>query len=199
VAGTLKRQLLLTWEILFHWAAHLKELKPGETHLFYIARRRYIGRGFTVDGVAVRLFDKVVELHMNNEMIKDIVSREPQLMAVAVRILQETRRSLPVLAEMLNSSEYDDIKALYGVTLINRGLDRFGLSVFPLRGNLTVRLTNWHLKNIFELINPAAKRLIAEHPESFEPKLVAASRDHFIATFRARMKPTTHQSVPEPV
>lgn len=191
MANSLKRRLLVTWEKIFHQTAHLQEIDPDQKHLFYIAKRRYFGRRFIVDGIEIRKFDKVVELHMNNDIIAEIVNQELEVVAIAIRILQEGRKSMPALARALTDPKYEGVKALYGVTLINRGLSRFGFTVYPLRGKFTVRVTKWHLKNVFELINPAAKRLFLQHPESFEPKLVAASLAHFI---EVNLKGPTMQS-----
>lgn len=175
------RRVWLAWEKTFHVVGRLQAIRPGTQDLFFIAKRRYLGRSFTVDGVAVRPFDTVIELHMNNDLLSEVLRTESQLMGIAVRLIHEARRSLPALAETLKDARYVRVKALYGVTFINRGIERFGFHTFPVQSQWTKSVTRWHLKNVFRMVNPDSAQLLKTHPEAFEPMLVAASKEHFVA------------------
>ncbi|MCY0895792.1 MAG: polysaccharide deacetylase [Alicyclobacillaceae bacterium] len=173
-----------TWqafEHLFHWAFRLKPIQPGEEHLFYVAKRRYYGRQFQVDDIVVHRFDKVVELHMNNDMIADILSTETEMMPIVLRLLKEANRSVSILARLLEEEEFRDANAIYGITFIHRGIRRFGLHAIPLQTGILRSITRWHLKNVFRMVNPNADEILKNHMDVFEPKLVAASRARFVA------------------
>ncbi|OFW77693.1 MAG: hypothetical protein A2201_00135 [Alicyclobacillus sp. RIFOXYA1_FULL_53_8] len=172
-----------TWEFLFRFFGRVRPLRRNEPYLFYIAKRRYLGRGFDVDGVTVRRFDVVVELHMNNAMLVRTLRDQTSLVGLAVYLLKETRRALPVLAERLDSNKFQGVNALYGITFIHRGVDRFGFRILPIRRPLVRRLATWHLTNVFRIVNPNAESILQEHASVFEPKMVAMSKKHLLAFY----------------
>jgi hypothetical protein len=177
------RSLWMGWEAVFRFSCRVHPLNRDEQHLFLIARRRYLGKSFTVDGVTIRLFDPVIELHMNNKLLVQLL-RHQGLMGLAVRLVQETRRSMPILAETLNREKFHGVKALYGVTFIHRHVERFGFQTFPIQQKLTERLFTWYLRQVFRAINPNASQLLATHREAFVPRIVAMSKDRLVTQFR---------------
>src|SRR5579875_2925292 len=129
VAGVVWRM----WEHSFHKVFGLEPIKPGEEHLFFIAKRTYLGRRFTVDGMVVKPFDKVIELHMNNDLLAEVLRSESQLVGIAVRLINEAKKSLPLLAEAISQKQFASISVVYGVTFIHRGIQRFGFQALPVR------------------------------------------------------------------
>lgn len=184
----LSRQIWLSWERLFHWAGRLQSLQAGERHLFFIATRRYLGRKFVVGNVTVRPFDKVIELHMNNDLLAEVLRTESQAIAIAVKLLHEAQRSFPVLAKAVNQNGYASAKAIYGVTFIHRGIRKLGFESFPMRSKLARAVTRWHLKNVFRMVNPDAENILKTHSQVFEPMIVAASKEHFVSLYLTHKK-----------
>lgn len=172
-----------TWEFLFRFLGRVRPLRRNEPYLFYIAKRRYLGRSFDVDGITVHRFDVVVELHMNNAMLVRTLRDQTSLVGLAVYLVKETRRALPVLAERLSSSQFQGVKALYGITFIHRGVERFGFRILPIRRPLIRRLATWHLTNVFRIVNPNAEAILRDHASVFEPKMVAMSKKHLLSFY----------------
>ncbi len=183
--GSLIQSLWSTWERIFHRLWHVQPISDDGPYLFYISEQRYLGHKFEVDGVTVSRFDKVFELHMNNELIVHILREQKSAVSIAVRLLQEAKRAFPAMSRFVSKPEYDHIKVMYGVTFINRSVERFGFHTFPIRRRLLAGMTTWYLKKLFVIVNPLGAKLIQDHPETLVPRVVAISRARFLEEFPA--------------
>jgi hypothetical protein len=172
-----------SWDSLFRAVARIKHLEQGESHLFCITQHRYLGRPFSVNGVCVRRFDPVIEIHMNNKRLAQVIHEENSVVSLAKRLIKEARRSLPALANCVASQKYQKVKILYGTTLIHRGVERFGFSTHPIQSPTTRRFLAWYLRNILRMANPNAYVLSKSHPDIFHPKLVAISKQRLIQEY----------------
>jgi hypothetical protein len=186
--NNLCKMIGMAWERFFHIAFHLEPIHPHENHLFFIAKRTYIGRRFTVGDEVIKPFDKVIELHMNNELLVQYLHEDPNLVSLAVRLVREARKSLPLLAQVVHQQRFAKARVIYGVTFIHRGISRLGFHTLPMRNGLLRRLTRWHLKNVLRLMNPDAARIMALHPGDFVPMLVAFPKDELIAKYGTRIE-----------
>lgn len=178
------------WEFLFRFFGHVRPLSKDEPYLFYVATRRYMGKPFVVDGITVRRFDTVVELHMNNALLVDTLRNQSSLVGLAVKLVQEAKRSLPVLAENLTAPQYEEAQVLYGITFIHRGIERFGFQSLPIHRVWLRKLATWHLTHVFKIVNPNAEKILLQHPGVFEPKMVAISKEQLLATYGPGNQPT---------
>jgi len=142
-----------------------------------------MGKPFIVDGVEVKRFDRVLEIHMNNEMVLEILQQYDNMLASSVRLLKEARRSLPVMAEHVRTKAPASAQVLYGITFINRGIERLGFSVFPMGDGLFAKFTQRHLRKLFQTVNPHAGEFLAEHEDLYVPKLVAISKANLLSRY----------------
>lgn len=181
--GSIVQSLWSTWESMFHVLWRVKPIGTDKPYLFYVSEQRYFGHPFTVDDVQVKKGDRVIEMHMNNQLIVEILREQKSAVGIAVRLLQEAKRSFPVLATYVSVPEFDHIHVLYGVTFINRSVERFGFHTFPIRRKVLASFTSWYLKKLFAIVNPIGKTLIEEHPDTLVPRVVAISRARFLANF----------------
>jgi hypothetical protein len=168
----------------FRSLAGVRPLNGDERHLFRLAQRRHLGRPFTVDGVVVRRFDPVIEIHMNNEVLEDLLREERSIVGVAVRLIREARHALPALADCVAGEAYQKAKVLYGITFIHRGVERFGFCTYPVPNRASRWFFGWYLRHIFRLANPDAARLLQSHRDLFEPRIVAIPKHRLIRQFR---------------
>lgn len=182
--GSIVQALWSKWEIVFHRLWHVQPIAAGGPYMFFVSKQRYLGHPFTVDGVTVNKGDTVIELHMNNDMLIEILRDQKSAVGIAVRLLQEAKRSFPKLAEFVAEPGFDGIEVMYGVTFINRSVERFGFHTFPIRRKLLAGLTTWYLKRLFVAVNPRARQMIQEHPDTLVPRVVAISRARFLSSFK---------------
>ncbi|MFB5191795.1 YkoP family protein [Alicyclobacillus fastidiosus] len=180
------RRIFDVWELMFHKINHLEDIEPGVEHLFYITRRKYLGRTFSVDGVSVKRFDPVVELHINNTLVERRLREDENIVRAMVQLIRQARQSLPALANAIQGEKYRDAEVLYGITFIHRGIDRLGFQTLPLNErSLTTRLTKWHLRNVLKMLNPHADDIFRTHSGMLEPRLVVATKAGMIARYQS--------------
>jgi hypothetical protein len=170
------RRLWTLWEKVFKWGANVRPLQIGEQHLFLVSKRRFMGRRMTVDNTVLRRFDRIIELHMNNDMLMQILQESQNVIAIGVRLIKEARRALPVLAERVVQSEYDGAQIVLGITFIHRGVTKLGFNTIPVPNPMLRLLMTWYLKKIFRMVNPQANTLIHSHADGFVPKIVVISK-----------------------
>lgn len=176
--------LWMLWERLFHVVMRLQPLVPGESHLFFFSVRRYFGRPFVAGDVTVKRFDRVIEIHMNNQLIMQLMRETDSLMALVVRLIQLAKRDLPLLAQRLASPEFDGIGVLIGTTFIHRSVQHFGFQTRDISSRLWRGLVQRHLRFVFRMVNPHADEFLRSHAEVFVPKLVYISRARLLQRFR---------------
>jgi hypothetical protein len=181
--GDAKSRFWDVWEAGFRTLFGVKPIRPGFEDLFYVSKTRYLGHPFTIDGIQVRRLEPVVELHVNNALVARVLKEERNILASAVKLLQLARQSLPALAELMAQPEFQDVRVLYGVTFIHRGIERLGFQAFPIRNRLVAPLTRWYLRQVLRAFNPDADRLLLAHPDAFVPKLVAISRERLTTAY----------------
>ncbi len=186
--GKVSRTTWRVWERIFHIAFRLEGIESEERNLFFIAKRTYLGRRFTVDGETVKPFDKVIELHMDNEFLIEILQSEQQLISIAVRLLREVRRSLPALTDILRQQRFAAIRVVYGVTFLHRGVTKLGFTVLPVRNEISRRITRWHLRHVLKVVNPDGGRILATHTSVLQPMLVAVSKAQLITKYGSHSK-----------
>jgi hypothetical protein len=191
------RSVFDTWELLFHKAFRLEEIEPGTQHLFYIASRRYMGRPFTVDGVEVKRGDRVIELHINNDMVENTLRADDNIVRAMVQLIRSARQSMPALVKAIQRDKYEKSQALYGITFIHRGIERFGMNTREIPDGLSKRLIRWHLKNVLRMLNPEGEHIISDHSHILEPKLVVASKYRMIELFSSEQEPAKETTTPD--
>ncbi|WAH43993.1 polysaccharide deacetylase [Alicyclobacillus fastidiosus] len=180
------RRIFDVWELIFHKICHLEDIEPGVEHLFYITRRRYLGRMFSVDGVSVKRFDPVVELHINNALVERRLRENENVVRAMVQLIRQARQSLPALANAVQGDKYRDAEVLYGITFIHRGIERLGFQTLPLdESSLMTRITKWHLRNVLKMLNPHADDILRTHSSMLEPRLVVATKAGMIARYQS--------------
>ncbi|WP_407655207.1 YkoP family protein [Alicyclobacillus dauci] len=182
-----------SWDAIFRLVTQMKPLKRGESHLFFIKKRRYLGPPFSVDGVNVRPLDPVIELHMNNRLLAQVVRNQSSLVRTSIKLLKETKRSLPILADRIGSHAYQRTQVVYGITLIHRGVERFGFHVFPIDSKTVRTILTWYLHNIFRAFNPNANSILNKRPELFVPKVVVMSKKQLINSYHRSSGITSSQ------
>ncbi|MCL6452077.1 MAG: polysaccharide deacetylase [Alicyclobacillus sp.] len=180
------RRMWMAWEAVFRKLAHLETIGDDREYLFYVAKHRYIGKPFQVDGVDVRRFDPVIEIHMNNDLLAKVLNEEQSSMRLGVRLLNEAKQSLPALARHVSGPEFAREQVLYGATFIHRSVERFGWTSFPIRQQWISTYFTRYLQIVFKVVNPHAASILQTHAEDFVPRVVAISKAKLLARYAVR-------------
>jgi hypothetical protein len=135
-------------------------------NVFRVRLRTYKGPTVSLpDGDEVRHGDCVGFLHLYNirlqQLLQEIKSENRRVIVVA----REVQRSLPELAEFVRTHPGGQrIKALIGVTLLNRGVEPLGFTVSPVPDTWWFRFKNRYMRLLVVLCHPdGRKRLKRGH------------------------------------
>lgn len=190
----------LVWERLFHALFAVKPL-DAQNPLFYIRVCRYHGLTIRLpDEEKIESGDRVVELHLNNRMLFQLASNSRSMVQLAVQLIGLTRQLLPKIAEtIVQHSDGDSIKGVYGITMIHRGTEQLGFTLADLpRGWFSV-ITRIYLKLLLYVIHPDGKNRLRGKKNALIPKVVAISSKQLLTQYPyARPSATGHNAADSP-
>lgn len=157
-------------------------------NVFRVRVRRYEGPVVPLpDGDEVRQGDCVGFLHLYNirlqRLIRDIKSENRRVLVVA----REVQRSLPELAEFVRSHPRGErIKALIGVTLLNRGVEPLGFTVSNLPDTRWYRFKNWYMRLLVTLCHPDGRNRLHRGHQALTLKRVVMTMEELFRRYGNR-------------
>ncbi|TVY00469.1 polysaccharide deacetylase family protein [Cohnella terricola] len=169
--------LWMLWEKLFHV---LFKLRPvGDAHFFNYRVRRYSGPPLDLrNDRTLRSGDHIMEIHFENQMLFEMGMKSKTSLQLAIRIIREIEKTLPDLArELAVVPKGDQVKALYGVSMIHRGSEGLGFETFELPKGLFARLTNVYLRFLIRVIHPTGNQRVREHSDTLNPRMLIMERN----------------------
>lgn len=166
--------LWLLWERIFHFLFRLKTTNQ-EDPIFYFRPRPYHGETVTMVGdIPLVSGDRVLELHFDNKKLFQIGTGSRSSIHLAIQMIRGVEKTLPELAQyVIEHPELHDVKALYGVTMINRGPEQLGFTVTDLPNSLFAKSSKIYLKFLMSVIHPSGgARLKQSSSKELVPKLL---------------------------
>lgn len=165
--------LWLAWEQVFQALFHLQTITPSDPFLHY-RMRKYQGELVELEGgELLRKGDKVIELHIDNKQLFELGIHSRSSAQLAIRMIRRMEKDLPILAEIIAKDvDLAEAKALYGVSMINRGPEKFGFTVRDLPDGLFARSSKFYLRILLSVIHPAGGARLKERSEVLVPKLI---------------------------
>lgn len=191
--------LWLLWEKLFHVLFQIKTPNQQEP-LLHFRIRPYHGQTIPLnEGKLLENGDRVMELHFDNQKLFDFGMRSRTSVQLAIQMIRGVEKSLPKLAEyILEHPELKDVKALYGVSMINRGTEKFGFIVTDLPKGWFAWSSQIYLKLLMSVIHPAGTSRVKASLE-LVPKMIVMPIDHLLGTFTEDGSHRQHTVKKEPV
>ncbi|MBP1999039.1 peptidoglycan/xylan/chitin deacetylase (PgdA/CDA1 family) [Paenibacillus shirakamiensis] len=176
--------LWLVWEKIFHLVFHL-ETTNEEDPIFHFRSRSYQGEAVVMQGGArLEKGDRVLELHFDNKKLFEIGSRSKSTVQLAIQMIRGVEKTLPELAAYIrNHPELGKIKALYGVSMLNRGPEQFGFTVADLPKGFFALSSQLYLKLLMRVIHPGGNQHVRRHAEQLVPKLIVMPTDLLLSRF----------------
>lgn len=183
----LKRSIValwLLWEKIFHVVFQLKTPNP-EDPIFHFRIRPYHGEPVAMnDGKALKPGDQVMELHFDNKKLYEIGTRSRTTVQLAIQMIRGVEKTLPLLAKyVIDHPELSEVKALYGVSMINRGPEQFGFIITDLPRGWFASSTKIYLKLLMSVIHPAGTSRLKEQPQELVPKMIVMPMDVLLERF----------------
>jgi peptidoglycan/xylan/chitin deacetylase (PgdA/CDA1 family) len=169
--------LWMAWEKLFHVLFRLHPV--GDAHFFNYRIRKYAGPSLKLrDNHELHSGDRIMEIHFENQMLFEIGMKSKTSLQLAIRIIREIERVLPDMARELSTAPHgDQVKALYGVSMIHRGSESLGFETFDLPKGLFSRMTNMYLRFMIRIIHPSGRQRVREHADSLNPRMLIMERE----------------------
>jgi peptidoglycan/xylan/chitin deacetylase (PgdA/CDA1 family) len=165
--------LWLMWERAFHFIFRLKTVGQTTDPAFHYRITTYTGKSVLLaEGDKLEKGDRIAELHFDNRKLSSIAAVSKSPVAAAIRMLREVEQGLPQLANQLGQDkEANDIKAVYGVTMIHRGADRVGFEVHKLPQGLFSKSTQIYLRLLLRVLT-GQKRKQRSAKTAIEPRML---------------------------
>ncbi|MGN7761117.1 polysaccharide deacetylase family protein [Paenibacillus sp. 22594] len=165
--------LWLAWEQLFQLMFRLKTISPADPFLHYRIRKYQGGPVQMEGGEHLSKGDKVIELHIDNRQLFELGMHSRSSAQLAIRMIRRMEKDMPVLAQRIAADvDLAEAKALYGVSMINRGPEKFGFMVLDLPNGWFARSTKFYLSILLSVIHPAGGARLKERSEVLVPKMM---------------------------
>ncbi|WP_342565123.1 polysaccharide deacetylase family protein [Paenibacillus sp. FSL R7-0345] len=165
--------LWLIWEQCFQFLFQIKTIAPADPFLHY-RLRKYQGEPVLMDnGERLAKGDPIIELHIDNRQLFELGVHSRSSAQLAIRMIRRMEKDLPVLAERIAADvDLAEAKALYGVSMLNRGPEKFGFMVLDLPDGWFARSTKFYLSILLSVIHPAGGARLKERSEVLVPKMM---------------------------
>ncbi|GAB6171954.1 polysaccharide deacetylase family protein [Paradesulfitobacterium aromaticivorans] len=176
-----RRQLLLftlweKWEQLYSRLFHVQRIGLS---IFRLSKSRYQGPELCDENghVLARAGDTLAEIHFDSLRLQN---KEADAQKIALNAMRQARESLPLLARYVaQNPDFQDVKVLFGQTLIHRGVKGFGFNVHDLPHSRSSRRIGRLQQLIMQVYHPNGKARLNSRLGS-EPKLVWISKEKLL-------------------
>ncbi|WP_158602244.1 polysaccharide deacetylase family protein [Cohnella endophytica] len=182
--GPVKKIIVSLWmvyEKVFHVLFRLRPV--GTSHFFNYRIRKYSGPPLDfVEGQTLRSGDQIMEIHFDNQMLFDLSMKSKSTMQVGIRIIREMQGALPDMArELAIAPKGDQVKALYGISMIHRGADVLGYETFELPKSMFSWMTNLYLRFLIRVIHPSGNERVRGKGDTMNPRMIVMPREMLLS------------------
>ena len=154
-----------------------------QKNVFRIRVTRYKGRNVMLsDGTEIKKNDLMVKIHLHNvQLLKELAGINSELKKGKF-IYRQVEHSLPYLANyILNHKQSEQIKGIFGITTLNRGVTRLGFEPVPLSSNMYKWFKCLTSHPIFLMSTSRPLRMFLKISV---PKYLFMSKDHLLNKYR---------------
>ncbi|XEC93113.1 polysaccharide deacetylase family protein [Paenibacillus tarimensis] len=181
--GLFKRavvSLWMGWERLFHILFRLEPIDGGKS-IFHFRIREYKGEPLQLNnGARIGKNDRIIELHFDNGKLLHAMRGSKSVLHTAIYMIREVEKAMPKLAaQIAGRREYEDVRGLYGISMIHRGSESFGFHVFDLPEGLFNKMTQFYLRLLIKVLHPAGKGRMDGKRASLVPRMMVMSMEDF--------------------
>ncbi|MDQ0218921.1 hypothetical protein ELQ35_10410 [Peribacillus cavernae] len=167
----MKGYLLSVWNTLdplYFMCTRLNYLPEKEfKNIFRVRLTRYKGVDVTLsDGTQIKKNDTCVKIHLHNIRLLNELKLIKSEVKKAKIIYRNVQRSLPGIEEYIrNHKNFNDIKGIIGITVLNKVCDRLGFEVVEI-SNPVYKRFKWvtFFPIIFLSSTEASNKNILKHP-----------------------------------
>lgn len=146
------------------------------------------------DSTVIQNGDLVGELHLDNETILKLIRSEGPDRA-ALKIARLARKSMLQISRAYEGqSEFSEVRALVGITLLHRGLTHgLGFEHQAMKPDLFQKLTTSYLRMLLSVLHPDGKNRIDRRTELLVPMMLIHTRSSLMKRFSMADKRAAHE------
>jgi len=194
ISSTARRVLVkvwMTWERAFIKLFHVRPVDPDNTFLQIRLTEYTDSKPITLeDGETFAKGDHILEMHLNNHVLLELGRTSRNSTHLAIQMIKRTRALLPQITHLIETNpDYQNVKGLYGVSLINRGPEQLGFTVLDLPKSPFTFLTKLYLRFLMYVVHPKGKERIKTKTELLVPKVIAISSKELEHRYAAVARP----------
>jgi hypothetical protein len=154
-------------------------------NVFRIRVRHYAGPELALpEGVRIRGGDWVGFLHFYNLRLQELLQGVRSENRRVLLVMREVKNSLPELADFVRHHPHGErIKALIGVTLLNRGVEPLGFSVAEVPDTAWFRFRSWYMRWMMAFCHPDGKKRLTVRGQPLRLMQVMLSRDELLRRY----------------
>lgn len=167
------------WEKWEHLYNRIYKVERIGLSIFRLSKRRYDGPDLCDENgqILARSGDILGEIHFDNLRLQN---QETDAQKIALHAMRQARASLPMLAlYVATNPDFQEIKVLFGQTLIHRGVKGFGFNVYDLPPSRSGHRIGRIQQLIMQVYHPSGKNRLNDRLGT-EPKLVWISKEKLL-------------------
>jgi hypothetical protein len=178
IRKTTVQNLWMMWEKAFSVLTYFRGASTSRFGICSVMLKKH--RGETIvcqDSTVIHKGEWVGELHLDNEKILKLIKSEGSDRA-ALQTARLLRKSMKQINEAFESqSEYQQVKALMGITLLHRGLTHgLGFEQQQMKSGFFTRITTVYLRLLLSAMHPEGRKRIDRRTDQLVPMLLVHSR-----------------------
>jgi hypothetical protein len=188
------RGFLVVWplvETITHHLAPTEAIPNAPYHLFSVRFGPYQGPPVTLpDGVTIETGQRVGELHFENSNVMRLMNTAP-----VWELVKQLDGDLKALAAWFQTKELEDVRALWGVTLLSAVAERKGFLVRQRPITFHARLERFFMEGLLVLYSQEGiRRMTHGTTPTHYPEEVWIARATFLRRYQAKAPPATTQT-----
>ncbi|MGG1663118.1 polysaccharide deacetylase family protein [Brevibacillus sp. NRS-1366] len=179
--------LWMKWEKIFHMVSGMKPIDVNNQFL-HVRVRIYRGKTIRLaDGEEIRKGDRIAELHFDNELLFTMTTSSRSSIQLAIQMIRATEQLLPKILRLLRSHPtYQNVKGIYGVSLVHRGAKQLGFSVIDLQKGPLSLFIKAYLRILLIVVHPQGKQRLQSKKDLLIPKIIAMSTKELVRKYEIK-------------
>ncbi len=167
----------LLWDKAILKTIHITPVDE-ENKFIQIRIRPYSGKGNILleNGDMLSKGDRIVELHLNNEMLHELGKHSTSIIQLSVQLIQRTKQLLPKIKAYIDQEQFADVKGLYSITMVHQGTTRLGFTTQDLPDNIFGTWTKKYLQWMMMIVHPQGVKRLKNQSKPLHPKIITMSR-----------------------
>lgn len=178
-----KNLLRTLWSIWDMFILRLCKIEPvivqGKESLFRISTKIYRGQTIMLSPQQMlKKGERVIDLHLNNEQIANILHGETKPTAIAVRMVKELHQSISLLVQFIEEHpQYTKLDYITGTTMLHRATEKTGFISVKIKPPWLRQLIQWYESIILWLYHPAGSQRFSGQKNRLEPRFIVMHKE----------------------